>query len=301
MSTDKFNEYLEKLIELIVEMQAGRSFIKATPPMKNLEKYKRVMSKLDSDDLLPDFVSLYREHKKLILKSLNSISDGSDGSDVKVDDNWLVNNKVVLSLGQSMGKNTEAKIAISLFYKTCLDVKDAKIKQLEEQDVSTEVWARTKELKYPSKYLLYLYNIFATFFTGDKKELLDKNIAIIEASLGNDEIKDVSNMNFGETKSFDDILKLTSSLGKMMGIPISADGMNTNTIKTMLNEKIGDNTGSEIIDSLDNMLSNKDGAQKNPMELFGKLFSKFMPQIQGLMSGMQQQGIEDDTVEAPSE
>ena len=220
---------------------------RATPFLTHLEKYIKTYSKTQPDEHVGYFEKIFNENKRVILLGPQRES-------------WIQDKSIVISYGEDYGLKTEMKFHLSAIYFTACKMRD----EIKEENEGLPNTSESVELSYPSRFFLYLYNIFREVTPSDnEKTKLSTHIQTLEESAGKR-----SSSNGGDMMS-----SLFDMAEQVSGTKIPRDKMpgSGGDITKMLSQMMEDPKTKTMLSTVMNSLQNVDGVGDIATKLVGAL------------------------------
>lgn len=220
---------------------------RATPFLTHLEKYIKTYSKTQPDEHVGYFEKIFNENKRVILLGPQRES-------------WIQDKSIVISYGEDYGLKTEMKFHLSAIYFTACKMRD----EIKEENEGLPNASESVELSYPSRFFLYLYNIFREVTPSDnEKTKLSTHIQTLEESAGKR-----SSSNGGDVMS-----SLFDMAEQVSGTKIPRDKMpgSGGDITKMLSQMMEDPKTKTMLSTVMNSLQNVDGVGDIATKLVGAL------------------------------
>jgi hypothetical protein len=182
---EEFNENFLSLCQVSIDILADKKEIntmnreyKKVFDLYNIyyQEYTNTKREEIGDFHVELFVLLFGKYKKHILSLFKSEKD-----DV-VDDDWLKNGNIYISLGENMGEDFGIKYPISLLYKYACDIYEHH-KEIEKKYPQNYENENDKNVFYYKEYfILFLYKIFSNLpkLNEKDKDILDNFVSRLE-------------------------------------------------------------------------------------------------------------------------
>jgi hypothetical protein len=231
------------LIKTIIRCHNKQNFSissKKNPILIHLEKYEQIYEKTEHAEHTQYFLDIYTSYRSRILRG-------------QFRDDWLRDGKVIITYGSEAGCNSNSKILLSDVYNIACDIR----KDIEDSLGDLPDVDESKELLYPTAFMLHLYRIFCSIAPKDDSSKLSNHLNEILSNLGiqttpNTSSNNNSDSSAGDNNGLQPLFNMAKQMMGKVGINIPDGQM----------PKLDDLTGS-----IGQMLN-----QPETMNMFGDLF-----------------------------
>ena len=173
---DTFDQEMKSLFEQSIEILNNRYTInlgEPKPVLKYLKRYNQFYKATLPSEHFIYFKSIFDNHQKVIIKSLE-------------DDSWLKKGNIVIQFGahlpQLKGKCLDIKIKLSKIYNCAIELQESAYNVI--ADMNQEMLEPSKDIIRPSIFMLHLLRIFYCVCNKENQDLLLPSISSLESDLG---------------------------------------------------------------------------------------------------------------------
>ncbi len=221
------------------------------PILSHLEKYIRIYDRTDPEEHIWYFDKIYRENRSAILRGPRR-------------DNWIASGKINVHFGEEIRKPIkDAIVHLTIIYNTSCKLRD----DVEESIQGLPDVDQSKELIFPTLFMLFLYKIFSEICDSEDTEKLSDFMVDLGKQAG---VKSNTKKS-GKDDPLGGILNVATDLMQQMGIELP-EGQNLPSTEEFSSAISGIMNNPQTKNMLGNIMSEMKECN-NIGDVFGKLMN----------------------------